>query len=710
MMEELLHVAFVVIKKSVNPTVLKTYYWALDSMPYRVILYSLAGEPVYVNRRTPYSGESSTHRRKGLGERYKLARKEKLHDERTVLEMLETGDTTVSFVKDGRNYKREVAYVLTPAGEQVGIIDFVRPVDKAAEKNIKMWKTMLKARYDMLTNLYNHDSFVEVTHKFLNKYPEGKYILVIWDVIHFKMINSTLGIETGDLVLQIMGDKIKTLVQARGIACRLIGDKFAACLPEEDITEEWLRNNAEIMLADGKNIYKFETQFGLCRIQDNAESVHVLLDNCMIALRSNLEARSKVFTWYAPDMADKLREEQELLREAEIAFEEGQFVPYLQPVYSVATGKVIAAEALARWQHPTKGLIPPAQFIPLFERYGMIFRLDLCIWDQVGAMLAKQREKGESWVPVSINASRVDFLNPYLVEELDNIVTRYNLSPSQLRIEVTESAYAEEPDKIIKLVDILRAKGFGILLDDFGSGYSSLNILKDISVDILKIDMKFMDKFEQVERAGNIVANVVRMAHELDLEVVAEGVETEEQARFLREIGCEYIQGYYYAKPQAMHDFKTLLHRGQRHHLSYDTNDKIGEEFKKSAFVKDTSKEDGMIFRHYIGASAFYKVVAGEFGLLRANEDYYRLAYVDDAVVEQGPTDILAHLPEQARLQVLAVCREGRAERRPLKCIIKQPLHDSQRDLLLEINYIVDIHGQAIYFIHFVDMGEIKGL
>lgn len=705
-MQELLQVAFVVIKKTVNSTVLDTYYWALDSMPYCVRLYSLDGKKIYVNKCTAFVGESVMHKRKSFD-----AGKESIvqgeANNTSVVERLEQGQTAVCFGKNGRSYRQELAYVLDPLGKKAGIIEFVRPLDNLADKNIKRWKNMLKARYDSLTRLYNHDSFVEVTHKFLKRNFKEKYVLGIWDVRHFKMINTSFGIEVGDKVLQRIGDIIKLLVQDQGVACRLIGDKFGFCLPETMLTEKWLRKNTEIMLVNGRGTYKFETQFGLCHIQNNGERIHTLLDRCMMALRSNSQTNCDAFTWYTPEMAAKLNEEQELLRDADIAFNEGQFVPYLQPIYSVATGKIIAAEALARWIHPQKGLIPPDKFIPLFERHGMIFRLDLCIWSQVGAMLAEQREMGEHCVPISINVSRVDFLNPFLVEELDKLIKKNNLRPEQLRIEVTESAYAEEPKKIIKLVSVLREKGFGILLDDFGSGYSSLNVLKDIPVDILKIDMKFMDEFEKVERAGNIVANIVRMAHEIDLKVVAEGVETEEQARFLREMGCEFIQGYFYAKPQTQKDFLALLQSGRRCSLSYATNEQMGEDFKKSAFIRDVSKQDGIIFRHYMGASAFYKIADNQFGLLRGNEEYYHLINPDDAASEQGPIDILGIFPKTESLKVLEICEKSRATRSPLQCVVKQSLKDRERRLLLEINYIVDIRNQAIYFIHFVDLEKV---
>ena len=704
MMQELLHAAFVVIKQNVNSTVLDTYYWALDSMPYCVKLYSLDGEELYVNKRTPYVCNPVIHKRKASDAGCEMVMQGGENDNLSIVERLYQGHLVACFGKNGRSYKSELAYVLDPLGKKIGIMEFIRPIDALADKNVNRWKTMLKARFDMLTELYNHDSFVETAHKFLKKYPEGKFVLGIWDVRHFKMINSSFGVAVGDMVLQRIGEIIKVLVKDKGIASRLIGDKFAFCLPEDMITEKWLRDNAEIIMVNGQGAYKFESQFGLCHLLYNGESIHVFLDRCMIALRSNSEASGDAFAWYTPEMAEKLKEEQELLREADVAFEKGQFVPYLQPVYSVASGKIIAAEALARWIHPQKGIIPPDKFIPLFERHGMIFRLDLCIWNQVGAMLAEQREMGEHCVPISINVSRVDFLNPFLVEELDRIIKRYNLRPSQLRIEVTESSYAEEPQKIIKLVTVLREKGFGILLDDFGSGYSSLNVLKDIPVDILKIDMKFMDEFEKAERAGNIVANIVRMAHEIDLKVVAEGVETEGQARFLREMGCEYIQGYFYAKPQTQKAFLELLQSGKRHCLSYATNESMGEDFKKSAFINDTSKEDGIIFRHYMGASAFYKIAEGRFRLLRGNEEYYHLNNCDDVASEEGPVDILAALPETEKIKALEICKKSRENKSPLKGIVKQPLKDRARSLLLEINYIVDIRNQAIYFIHFVNL------
>lgn len=544
-MQELARIAFVIISKSVNSIVLDSFYWILDRMPYCVRIYSMAGKLLFENKGFFYYDEPLTHRCKSVDAKFKLAIKDILHDDCSVLERMERGETDICFSKNGRNYRRELVYVLDPLhlqGESVGIVELISPQDALAEKNKSLWKTIFRSQHDLLSGLYNHDRFIEEATKFLARYSQEQLVFVIWDVIHFKVVNSIFGVQKGDQVLEKMGNKIKLLIKDKGVACRLIGDKFAFCLPETMLTKEWLHENAKIILTDGHGTYKFKTRLGICRVQSPAESVHLLLDRCMVALRSKTESSKESFAWYDPEMAKKIKEEHELLRDAEVAFEQGQFIPYLQPVYNVATGKVAAAEALARWIHPTKGVIPPDKFIPLFERNGMIFRLDLCIWNQVGAILAKQKELGEPSVPISINLSRVDFLNPYLIDEIDHIVEKNNLKPNQLNIEVTESAYMDQPDKIIKLVNILRTKGFCILLDDFGSGYSSLNILKDIPVDVLKIDIKFMAKFEEAEKAASIVASVVRMAHEIGLTVVTEGVETEEQARFLREIGCELIQ------------------------------------------------------------------------------------------------------------------------------------------------------------------------
>ena len=239
--------------------------------------------------------------------------------------------------------------------------------------------------------------------------------------------------------------------------------------------------------------------------------------------------------------------EQEFNNEMDWALKTGQFHVYIQPVVSLDTGKIVSGEALIRWFHPEKGIISPGDFIPFFERNGFIVKLDAYIREEVVKILEK--------TPVSVNISRLEFYAPEFSKNLIALVEKHHVDPSLLRLEITESAYMDDPEQLLREMDILRRSGFKILIDDFGSGYSSLNMLKDASADIIKLDMKFLSGNDSYGREKNILASMVRMAREIGMETVAEGIETEEQAAFLKKMGCEYGQGYYYAKPMPLEEF-----------------------------------------------------------------------------------------------------------------------------------------------------------
>jgi EAL domain-containing protein (putative c-di-GMP-specific phosphodiesterase class I) len=214
-----------------------------------------------------------------------------------------------------------------------------------------------------------------------------------------------------------------------------------------------------------------------------------------------------------------------------------------------------SAEALVRWVHPKEGMISPARFIPLFERNGFIVRLDHYVWEEVCRLLAEERDKLGRVVPVSVNVSRLDFYDENLLEFFMGLMKKYDLEPWMIKLEVTESAYTDNPQQIMTMMRRFQDAGFKFLMDDFGSGYSSLSMLRNLPVDILKIDMKFVQEIVTSFRAAKIMEHMVQLAHDIHMEVVIEGVETKEQVEFLQEIGCDEIQGYYFSKPMSKDEY-----------------------------------------------------------------------------------------------------------------------------------------------------------
>ncbi len=233
---------------------------------------------------------------------------------------------------------------------------------------------------------------------------------------------------------------------------------------------------------------------------------------------------------------------------------------YFQPKYELERLTPYGAEALVRWQRPDGTLVPPGEFIPIFEKNGFIIKSDFYVWEKVCQFIRRELDGGRCPAPISVNVSRVNLYNPKFLETLINLVEKYKIPPKHLNLELTESAFSDNTDMIQDAVDYLHRVGFTIMMDDFGSGYSSLNILKDINLDVLKIDMKFLSKSKMADSRGTkILEAVVRMAQSLKMPVIAEGVEEREQVDFLCSLGCDYIQGYYFAEPMSIDRYKKLI-------------------------------------------------------------------------------------------------------------------------------------------------------
>ncbi len=415
---------------------------------------------------------------------------------------------------------------------------------------------------DPLTQLDKQEYFAQRTRTMLETNLETSFVLVYWNVKRFKVINDVFSSDTGNRVLVNISAKLKKLIAKQGTAGRLGDDKFVFCVTQKQLHKKWLLENANITLISDTAAYTFKSTFGIYEITDREVPVSLMCDRAKLAQQSVAEfnlVQGKPYAYYDGNLRQKMLEDQYLLSEMNLALAEGQFKTYLQPVYDIGSGKIVSAEALVRWKHPVHGLIPPAKFINIFEKNGLISQLDSYVWNQVAEEMEKRLQTGQPCVPVSINVSRVDFFTTTLLEELDEIIKRHHLPENMLRVEVTESAYTDDPDRILTIVRELRLKGFSVLLDDFGSGYSSFNTLKDIPIDILKIDMKFLEGFESSDRAGCILETIVAMAKRLHMEVIAEGVETETQARFLYGIGCRHVQGFFYARPVPAAEFNDLL-------------------------------------------------------------------------------------------------------------------------------------------------------
>ena len=418
------------------------------------------------------------------------------------------------------------------------------------------------ADYDQLTGIYSRGKFNAETRKMLDRYSSEQFAFLKIDINNFSMINSFYGEFKGDEILRKVADKLKQFSAAFKHCTfgRLESDIFVMCVNYDEQSN--FQDDLEEMISEIKSVFK--TYFivpavGVYVISDNSMSIRDMYGRARIASKKIKEAYMKSYEFYDEKMNEDFKQEQEILSDVDNALKNREFVPYFQPKYDLKTNKPSGAEALVRWIHPEKGIIMPFKFIPLFERNGLISKLDSYMWEYVCSISKYWKDNNMPLCPISVNVSRVNLFDPNFVDNITALVDRYGVDHSLFNLEITESVYADKNSIISNTLDKLHERNFTIMMDDFGSGYSSLNVLKDVAVDVLKLDMRFMSNGKNDGRAENILASVVRMAKWLNMPVIAEGVDDKEQVDFLRGVGCDYIQGYYFAKPMPISDYEKLL-------------------------------------------------------------------------------------------------------------------------------------------------------
>lgn len=410
--------------------------------------------------------------------------------------------------------------------------------------------------YDRLTGLYSREYFYQKVQERLNESTGTSYAIVCSNVENFKVYNDIFGIRAGDEVLQHIADLFREMMGENGLCARYGADRFM-CLMRQEKLPEWMRGHANAEKLPGLN--NIELKWGVYKISDRTVPVEKMCDRAFLVADSIKGRYNQRIGVYDDVLRDKLLREQAITESMETALAEGQFSVYLQPKYWLQDNTMAGAEALARWIHPELGFMNPGEFIPLFEKNGFITKLDRYVWEQTCKKLQQWRQEGYPDIPVSVNVSRADVYQEDLPETMSNLVAQYGIEPRQLHLELTESAYTENPNQIIAVVDELRSRGFVIEMDDFGSGYSSLNMLNQVHFDILKLDMKFIQTETAKPGEMSIMRFVVNLAKWLNLSTVAEGVETKAQLERLRDVGCDYAQGYYFSRPLPIPEFEKLL-------------------------------------------------------------------------------------------------------------------------------------------------------
>lgn len=415
------------------------------------------------------------------------------------------------------------------------------------------------ATYDELTGIYNKQAFYAKTKEMLLDNPDKNFDLLRINIERFKVLNDLFGESTGDKLLRYIGKFLKEINLPLCVSGRLYADNFVVCYEAGKGDSRRMINTLQ-MVADSFAINnRTILSFGLYRIDDKTLPVSVMCDRANMALWKAKGNFKNPYCEYDEKMRQQVLKEQKIINAMEMAIQNKEFTLYLQPKYDIEKGTIIGAEALVRWISQENGFISPGDFIPVFENNGFVYEVDKFIWEESCRYLRKWLDEGREVHPISVNVSRIDLYDPKLVKHLVDLREKYQLPSQYLELEITESAYTEDPEQIITITRQLREAGFVILMDDFGTGYSSLNMLKDIQIDVLKLDMGFLKSSDYSAKGGNILTAILKMAESLKMQTIAEGVETKEQVEFLKSIGCKYVQGFYYSKPLPVEDFEKLI-------------------------------------------------------------------------------------------------------------------------------------------------------
>lgn len=448
----------------------------------------------------------------------------------------------------------EFSYLLDSQKKAYGYIlklnDITEELNKASEE-------LFDSTHDALTGLLTRDAFYSETEKILKSDPNSQYYMICTNIKNFKLVNDLFGSEKGDEFLKEFAKKLKNAQYKTILTGRITGDRFAILLNKTEVDEvDALQKIKELEKFTVSLNYKLHIFVGIYKITDINENVSSMFDKAVLAIKNISENYSVNVAYYDNDMLSILKKNREVINAFYDALNNNHFKMYLQPQVRCSDEKVVGAEALVRWE-TEKGVIhSPASFIKILEDNGLIHELDKFIWEKAVQLLQKWQLLGIDH-HISVNVSTRDFYLIPLYETFTSLVTKYGIPPQKLKLEITETALVHDLKRHKQIITDLQKFGFTIEMDDFGSGYSSLTILKNISINILKIDMMFLSKTKHKERSKKILESVIKMAQKLGIKIIVEGVEDKEQAEFLRNLNCDFFQGYLYSKPITVANFES---------------------------------------------------------------------------------------------------------------------------------------------------------
>ncbi|MCJ0157012.1 EAL domain-containing protein [Clostridioides difficile] len=463
---------------------------------------------------------------------------------------------TVVFSNSKQIINRAVYAVLSIVLIFIAIIFYIIYIKKSNEKEI-----LSLAYEDKVTYIGNQNKFYRECSKYLLDKPSLNYIIVYFDINNFKMINNTFGYEFGDNLLITIAKALKEELTEGEVYARLSSDYFAIFCDYKNGRNKIIRKLDNIRSNIESNlsiVFEISLCVGIYFVEEGEVDIQKAVNKANMA-RSVAKGKNINYAIYNEDVRNKLSEESMILDDIKIALVKNQFEVYYQPKFSLVTGEMIGSEALIRWNHPEHGFISPAVFIPIAEKSKLILKIGRFVFERVCNDLYEWKKQGKKIVPVSVNLSRVELYQPDIVKFINKTIKMYNLSSDFIEIEITETVAINELNILKNVLNELRTYGFSISMDDFGTGYSSISCLRDMPIDILKLDKSFLGGIEHDERSRNIAKSIVSLAKSLDLVVIIEGVESKEQAELMKQFGCDLVQGFYFARPMPAKNFLDLL-------------------------------------------------------------------------------------------------------------------------------------------------------
>lgn len=562
--------------------------------------------------------------------------------------------------------------------------------------------------YDSLTGVYNKNTFSLKVSQILQNSPSDSHAIICVDVERFKVINDLFGTDAGNLLLQYLARALKdNALPDSAVLGRISADIFAAYIPDT-FYQESLEQNILTLFQSAPISADVIPAVGIYYIHDLSLSVDKMCDRAILALNSIKGNYLKHTAIYDESLWNNILQEQEIISRADYALEHNEFQVYMQPKCNIRTGKVVGAEALVRWKHAEKGLVSPIEFIPVFEKNGFIKKLDTFVWEQVADWLSTWISDGNPPIPISVNVSRVDIVAMDLLSILGGICQKYNVNASLLELEITESAYTNHVEQIVSMIEQLMRSGHTVLMDDFGSGYSSLNMLKDINIDVLKLDLRFLDKTNQKSR--DILESVVQMAKWLNLRIIAEGVETKSQVDFLLGIGCEYAQGFYFYKPMPLNEFNNLLKRDtitdfEDHQRKLDIKNNL-INFKELIHSDMLSEQ---LLNNILGGIALYQYENGRLTVIRCNQEYCRLVSQNHSISNLNNQDIFDLLHEDDKeLLRSALEKAVQLSGEGTEAMVRRYTQDKTCIWLqMRLFHLANTNGKTIFYASLSDVNDI---